>query len=208
MCCRWRSSMACVRLHVPLRNHPSVTRSTGLTGGDGADGARCFRGAPDGCHSMNTPHTPDYRPDEDDRDALPTLFMRLALREARRALAHEDVPIGAVIVHEGEVIARGPQRARAARRRHRPRRDRRDARGLARARLLAPARLHALRDARAVRDVRRGDRARAAPALVFGADRPQGGRVRQRARRARATPASTIAPRFSPGCSRPTAASC
>jgi tRNA(adenine34) deaminase len=32
-------------------------------------------------------------------------FMRLALREAERALEHEDVPIGAVIVHEGEVIA-------------------------------------------------------------------------------------------------------
>jgi tRNA(adenine34) deaminase len=32
-------------------------------------------------------------------------FMRLALREAERALEHHDVPIGAVIVHEGEVIA-------------------------------------------------------------------------------------------------------
>jgi tRNA(adenine34) deaminase len=32
-------------------------------------------------------------------------FMRLALREAERALEHDDVPIGAVIVHEGEVIA-------------------------------------------------------------------------------------------------------
>jgi tRNA(adenine34) deaminase len=32
-------------------------------------------------------------------------FMHLALREAERALEHDDVPIGAVIVHEGEVIA-------------------------------------------------------------------------------------------------------
>jgi tRNA(adenine34) deaminase len=32
-------------------------------------------------------------------------FMRLALREAERALEHDDVPIGAVIVYEGEVIA-------------------------------------------------------------------------------------------------------
>jgi tRNA(adenine34) deaminase len=32
-------------------------------------------------------------------------FMRLALREAERALEHDDVPIGAVIVHDGEVIA-------------------------------------------------------------------------------------------------------
>ena len=33
--------------------------------------------------------------------------MRLALREATRALEHEDVPIGAVIVREGEVIGVG-----------------------------------------------------------------------------------------------------
>jgi tRNA(adenine34) deaminase len=34
-------------------------------------------------------------------------FMRLALREAERALEHSDVPIGAVVVHEGEVIGAG-----------------------------------------------------------------------------------------------------
>src|SRR5437763_10959254 len=34
-------------------------------------------------------------------------FMRLALREASRALEHDDVPIGAVIVREGEVIGLG-----------------------------------------------------------------------------------------------------
>jgi tRNA(adenine34) deaminase len=34
-------------------------------------------------------------------------FMRLALREAERASAHGDVPIGAVVVHAGEVIAAG-----------------------------------------------------------------------------------------------------
>jgi len=32
-------------------------------------------------------------------------FMRLALREAERALKHADVPIGAVIVRDGEVLA-------------------------------------------------------------------------------------------------------
>jgi tRNA(adenine34) deaminase len=32
-------------------------------------------------------------------------FMHLALREAERATAHEDVPIGAVVVRGGEVIA-------------------------------------------------------------------------------------------------------
>jgi tRNA(adenine34) deaminase len=34
-------------------------------------------------------------------------FMRLALREAERAMEHGDVPIGAVVVHEGEVLATG-----------------------------------------------------------------------------------------------------
>jgi len=33
--------------------------------------------------------------------------MRLALREAQRATEHDDVPIGAVLVHEGEVLATG-----------------------------------------------------------------------------------------------------
>jgi tRNA(adenine34) deaminase len=34
-------------------------------------------------------------------------FMRLALREAQRAAEHEDVPIGAVVAHSGELIAAG-----------------------------------------------------------------------------------------------------
>ncbi|MBV9193243.1 MAG: tRNA adenosine(34) deaminase TadA [Solirubrobacterales bacterium] len=34
-------------------------------------------------------------------------FMRLALREAGRAGEHEDVPIGAVVVRDGEVIGSG-----------------------------------------------------------------------------------------------------
>jgi tRNA(adenine34) deaminase len=32
-------------------------------------------------------------------------FMRLALREAERAAEHDDVPIGCVIAHDGEVLA-------------------------------------------------------------------------------------------------------
>ncbi len=32
-------------------------------------------------------------------------FMRLALREAERALEHDDVPIGAVVVRDGDVLA-------------------------------------------------------------------------------------------------------
>lgn len=34
-------------------------------------------------------------------------FMRLALREAERALEHDDVPVGAVVVHDGEVAGAG-----------------------------------------------------------------------------------------------------
>lgn len=37
-------------------------------------------------------------------------FMSLAIAEARLALTHGDVPIGAVIVHEGEIIGRGHNR--------------------------------------------------------------------------------------------------
>ena len=33
--------------------------------------------------------------------------MRLALREAERAIEHDDVPVGAVIVHDGEVVGAG-----------------------------------------------------------------------------------------------------
>jgi tRNA(adenine34) deaminase len=35
-------------------------------------------------------------------------FMRLALREAERALEHDDVPIGCVLVHSGEVVGAAP----------------------------------------------------------------------------------------------------
>ena len=34
--------------------------------------------------------------------------MRLALREAERALAHDDVPVGCVIARGGEVVAAAP----------------------------------------------------------------------------------------------------
>ena len=34
-------------------------------------------------------------------------FMRLALREASRAPDHDDIPVGAVVVREGEVIGTG-----------------------------------------------------------------------------------------------------
>jgi tRNA(adenine34) deaminase len=34
-------------------------------------------------------------------------FMRLALREADAALTHDDVPIGAVVVRDGELVGAG-----------------------------------------------------------------------------------------------------
>ena len=37
-------------------------------------------------------------------------LMGLALEEAKEALAHGDVPVGAVLVHGGEVVARGHNR--------------------------------------------------------------------------------------------------
>ena len=40
-------------------------------------------------------------------------WMRLALDEAKRALASNDVPIGAIAIHEGMVIGRGYNRREA-----------------------------------------------------------------------------------------------
>lgn len=40
-------------------------------------------------------------------------FMREALAEAARALAHDDVPVGAVVVRAGRVVARGHNRREA-----------------------------------------------------------------------------------------------
>ena len=34
-------------------------------------------------------------------------FMRLALEHARKALEHDDVPVGAVVVHDGKVVGAG-----------------------------------------------------------------------------------------------------
>jgi tRNA(adenine34) deaminase len=40
-------------------------------------------------------------PDDDER------WMRLAIHEARKALDHDDVPVGAIVVHDGAVIGAG-----------------------------------------------------------------------------------------------------
>ena len=50
-------------------------------------------------------------------------WMQVALDEARAALEHGDVPVGAVVIRDGDVLAAATQRARAHRRSHRARRD-------------------------------------------------------------------------------------
>lgn len=53
-------------------------------------------------------HLPPDDDFEDEATQLPLThdrFMRLALQEAEQALAEEEVPVGAVIVHGGRVIA-------------------------------------------------------------------------------------------------------
>jgi tRNA(adenine34) deaminase len=81
-----------------LRNHPfhdPARRQTGNCDGDAA-----LSQSPRRSPSMNDPRFLPDPPAEDD-----VYFMRLALREAERALAHDDVPIGAVLVRAGEVLA-------------------------------------------------------------------------------------------------------
>ena len=112
-------------------------------------------------------------------------FMRLAIREAERALEHDDVPIGAVVVHEGEVIGAG----------HNERELRQDP--------TAHAEMLALREAAtAVGSWRMLDSVlyvtlepcamcagaivlARVPRVVYGTDRPEGRRRGQRPRRAR-----------------------
>jgi len=45
-----------------------------------------------------------------DRDQEDRHYMNLALEEAGRAAAEEEVPVGAVVVYQGQVIARGHNR--------------------------------------------------------------------------------------------------
>jgi tRNA(adenine34) deaminase len=44
---------------------------------------------------------------------LHRMWMGFALEEARQALAHDDVPVGAVVVREGELLARAHNRREA-----------------------------------------------------------------------------------------------
>ena len=49
-------------------------------------------------------------PRHDSLAARDELFMRSALREARRALEEDEVPVGAVVVREGRIVARAHNR--------------------------------------------------------------------------------------------------
>jgi tRNA(adenine34) deaminase len=55
--------------------------------------------------SDNPPEVRTLTPDE----LLPddAHWMRLAIAEARLALDHDDVPVGAIVVHDGEVVGAG-----------------------------------------------------------------------------------------------------
>ena len=44
-------------------------------------------------------------PIDAERDAADSAFMQLAMAEARQAEAHGDVPVGAVVIRNGEIIA-------------------------------------------------------------------------------------------------------
>ena len=112
--------------------------------------------------------------------------MSAALQEARAAMAHDDVPIGAVVVHDdGRVIGRG--------RNERELREDPTAHAEVLALREAAAALgtwrvldeHALRDAGALHDVRGRDRPLAGPARGLRDGRPEGRRGRQRPGRPR-----------------------
>ena len=42
-------------------------------------------------------------------------FIKESLKQARKAASHDDVPIGAVIVRDGKIIARGENRVQLKR---------------------------------------------------------------------------------------------
>jgi len=103
-------------------------------------------------------------------------FMRLAIREAERALDHEDVPVGAAIVRDGEVagIGHNERELRQDPTAHAELAgDPRGARALGSWRLLDCVLYVTLET---VRDVRRRDRPRAPPARDLRRERPEGGR--------------------------------
>ena len=101
-------------------------------------------------------------------------YMRLALREAERALEHDDVPIGAVVVREGEVLAAACNE-RELRNDPTAHAEVLVLREPVRSSAVGASRRGRVRDDRALRDVRRGDRMGALPRVVYGAADPKAG---------------------------------
>ena len=87
--------------------------------------------------------------------------MEAALEEARQAAEAGEVPIGAVAVYDGEMIAVGQNRVLRDKRSDRARGDGGAAGSVGGAGQLSPERSDAVRDIGAVRDVRGGDDPRA-----------------------------------------------
>jgi deoxycytidylate deaminase len=86
-------------------------------------------------------------------------FMREALELAAQGAALGEVPVGAVLVQDGEIIGRGYNWPDHHQRPQRPRRNGRDPRRCAGRQQLSPAGQHAVCDAGTVQHVRRADRA-------------------------------------------------
>lgn len=90
-------------------------------------------------------------------------YMREALSLAREAAQEGEVPVGCVIVKDGEIIGRGRNRREELQRTSSHAEMEAIAQANERLALLQARRLHALRDARALPDVRGRDRQRAHP---------------------------------------------
>lgn len=84
-------------------------------------------------------------------------LMQAAIALAREAAADGEVPVGAVVAKDGEIVSVGRNRREKDKKRPRPRRDRGDRQSVPGARRLAALAMRAVCDARAVPDVRRGD---------------------------------------------------
>jgi Cytosine/adenosine deaminases len=102
-------------------------------------------------------------------------LMNAALREAAKAILHDDVPVGALVVLDGKIIARA----------HNEREKRNDPTAHAeilalskagkKARGMESDRRGIVRDARAMSDVRRRDNQRPNQKAGLRGERPQGG---------------------------------
>ena len=97
--------MASQRQRIGTPPDPSAHGRRAASPSGGADGA-----SRDGCEAGSD----GPEPSAPDPGSLDLRFMDEALAEARKAYAADEVPIGAVLVHEGRVIARAHNETRAS----------------------------------------------------------------------------------------------